>query len=126
MDYLRFKCYGRVNKPLPSALVSALPVIKSNLIDLQSYAQKINVNKPNEEATNLVAWGDETDYVWFRLDLAIPMPLPEALQVKLPIIRSKIQQLKAYAVNTGRAAFYGKYHICHHGTNQLCGPVQEI
>ena len=121
-------CTGRVNKPLPSALVDALPSIKSNLTDLQSYAQKLNIGANNEEDTNRVEWGNETDYIWFAVDLWTPLPLPDALQTKLPAIRDKIRQLKTYALNTGEAAFHGKYHVCHHDTDNTtpCEPEVDI
>ncbi len=121
MALLRFMCRGRVNKPLPSALVTAFPAIKTNLLDLQTYARKVNL-----EDTQKVAWGNETDYIWFDVDLAIPQPIPAALQVKLPAIRAKIQQLKSYAVNTGEAMVHAKYHICLHDEGRTCGPEQDI
>ena len=126
MAGIRFMCTGRVNKPLPSALVDALPSIKSNLTDLQSYAQKLNIGAKNEEATNKVEWGNETEYVWFAVDLWTPLPLPDALQAKLLAIRDKIRQLKTYAVNTGEAAFHGKYHKCYHDEGGVCEPEVEI
>ena len=126
MAYLRFMCQGQVLKPLPSALVTALPSIKANATDLQSYAQRLNAGAANEEVTNKVIWGEEVDHIWFRIDLAIPIPIPTALQTKLPAIKDKIRQLKTYAVNTGMASFHGKYHVCHHDTGQLCESEQEI
>ncbi len=120
MRLTRFMCSGRINKPLPSALVTALPAIKTNVADLQTYAQKLNVGKPNEEATNKVIWGNEVGCIWWLIDLAIPMPLPEALQTKLPAIKDKIRQLKTYAVNTGEFTFRAKWHICHHDTGESC------
>lgn len=127
MSSLRFMCRGRVNKPLPSALVTALPTIKANLTDLQTYAQRLNAGQSNQEETNKVEWGDAPTYIWLVLDVAVPLPLPAALSTKLPAIRSKIQQLKQYAVNTGEAAFYGQYHICHHGDMpSTCEAPQEI
>ncbi len=115
MAALRFMCSGRINKPLPAALVSALPAIKDAVVDLQSYARKINEGKNNEEATVNAIWGNETGYIWWNLDLAIPMPLPQVLQDKLPAIKTKIRQLKTHAVSTGEDAFRAQYHICKHG-----------
>jgi hypothetical protein len=55
------------------------------------------------------------------------MPLPQVLQDKLPAIKTKIRQLKTYAVNTGEASFYASYHICHHEDNPTtCEPEQDI
>ncbi len=110
MATLRFMCSGRINKPLPATLVSTLPAIKEVMADLQTYAQKLN-----KEDTDTVLWGNEVDYIWFNISLAIPMPLPQVLQDKLPVIRNKIRGLKTYAINTGEAAFQGTYHICKHG-----------
>lgn len=127
MASLRFMASGRVNKPLPAALVSALPAIKDAATDLQTYARKLNEGKVNEEATNTVVWGNELDYIWWNIGLAIPMPLPQVLQDKLPAIKTKIRQLKDYAVNTGKAAFSAKYHVCHHDENPpTCEPSQDI
>jgi len=126
MALIRFRCFGRVNKPLPSALVADLPSIKDNLTDLQTYARKINEGKDYEEDTNKVGWGNETDRIWFLIDLAVPLPMPQALQDKLPTIKNKIRQLKTYAVNTGEAAFFGTYHICHHDTRQPCEDSVDI
>ncbi len=126
MASLRFLCSGRIDKPLPQALVTALPAIKSNLVDLQTYARKLNEGAANEEDTNMVVWGNETDYIWFQIDLAIPMPIPDALQAKLPAIKDKIRQLKTYAVNTGMFSFRAKYHICPHKEGKLCEVEQEI
>ncbi len=127
MAYLRIRSRGRVNKPLPVALISALPAVKDNLSDLRGYAQRVNVGKPNEEATDTVTWGNETDYIWWLIDMAIPMPLPQIVQDKLVVAKAKLQQLKQYAVNTGEVAFYSQYHICHHGDNPSnCEGKQEI
>lgn len=126
MKLLRFRCSGRINKPLPFALVDALPSIKNNVADLKAYARKLNEGKINEEDTNIVTWGTETDHIWFTIIIAIPMPLPQALQDKLPAIKAKIRQLKTYAVSTGDNAFVGKYHICTHGETGSCPEPQEI
>ena len=115
MAALRFISSGRINKPLPAALVSALPAIKDAVTDLQSYARKINEGKINEEVSVTATWGKKTAYIWWNLNLAIPMPLPQVLQDKLPAIRTKIRQLETYAVSTGENAFQAKYHVCHHG-----------
>lgn len=126
MSYLRFMCSGRINKPLSPTLVIALPTIKANAVDLQSYARKFNAGAANEERTNKVVWGDEPIYIWFQIDLAIPMPIPAALQTKLPAIKDKLRQLKTYAVNTGMATFHGKYHVCHHDMGGLCEAEVDI
>lgn len=120
-------CHGQVNKPLPAALVADLPVIKANLTDFQTYSQKLNIGKPYEEQTNRVAWGDTVDYIWWAIDLAIPMPLTPTQQSKLATLRAKIQQLKTYAIKTGMAAFHGAYHVCNHEEEvRTCEPEQEI
>jgi len=127
MTSLRFTASGQINKPLPSALVKALPAIKDAVTNLQSLARKINEGKKNEEPTNTVVWGSESDHISFALDLAIPMPLSQALQDKIPSIRTKIRQLKDYAVNTGEAAFSAKYHVCYHGeggNHPPCNPEE--
>lgn len=127
MSLMRIICRGRVNKPLPAPLVALLPAIKTNLIELQSYAHIINEGKPNEEATDKVVWGNEVDHIWWRLDLAIPLPLPQPVQDKLPIYKEKIRQLKQYAVNTGEAAFQGTWHLCNHEQiPPTCETAQEI
>lgn len=128
MPMLRFQCSGRVNKPLPSALVVGLPAFKDNMADFQAYAQKINEGLPNEEATKTVEWGNETKYIWFNIVLAIPMPIPQTLENKLPVIKDKIRQLKQYAVNTGEIAFSASWHICHHDEipRKPCGEDYEI
>lgn len=129
MARIRFMCSGRINKPLPDALVIALPAIKTNLTDLQTYAQKINIGTIREEATDLVIWGNEPAYIWFQVDLAFPMPLAAILKTKLPAFRDKIRQLKTYTINTREGAFIAKYHICHHdeGINHpVCEVGQDI
>ena len=107
--------------------MDALPAIKTVAAELQNYAVRINEGKHNEEVTNVVVWGNEADYIWFGLDTAIPTPLPQVLQDKLPAIRTQIRKLKTYAVNTGMAAFRGTVHICHHGeVPPTCEPEQDI
>lgn len=126
MRFLRFMCSGRINKPFPQALVDVLPSIKVNAAELQTYARKINEGKHNEEATNVVTWGNETESLWFQIDLAIPMPLPQALQDKLPAIKDKLRLLKTYAVSTGIGTFHAGYHICRHEEGLLCESEVEI
>ena len=127
MASLRFTASGRINKPLPPALVNALPAIRDAVTALHSLARKINEGKVNEEPTDIVVWGNESDHISFALDLAIPMPLPQALLDRILAIRTKIRRLKDYAVNTGEAAFSAKYHVCYHGegdNHPPCNPEE--
>ena len=68
----------------------------------------------------------------FTLDLAIKQPIPQALQDKIPIIREKIRQLKAYAekINEGKVneemTVRAVYHICHHDSQEPCEEEMEI
>lgn len=131
MSKMLFECSGSVNKPLPQALVLALPAIKANAVDLQAYAERLNAGLSDgepagEDRTNRVAWGNEPGYIWFDIELAIRMPVPQALQDRLPMIRSGFRQLKAYAVSTGMAAFRGRMHVCLHDEGKTCPDWTDI
>jgi hypothetical protein len=121
MPYLRFMCHGRVEKPLPVAFTNALPAIKTMVADLQTYAKKVG-----NESTVKADWGNEVDHAWFVLDLAIPMPIPAALQTKLPTIRNKIRELEQYSTKSEKFDFRAQYHICNHDIGEPCIDVHEI
>ncbi len=126
MPSLRVSCSGRIDKPLPAFIVKNLPTIKAAATDIHIYSQKLNAGLAQEEDTSKVDWGNETDYIWWGIDLAIPMPLSPAVQDKLTTARDQLRKLKAYSVNIGLAAFHGKYHICLHKEGKSCEPEQEI
>ncbi len=70
----------------------------------------------------------------YRIDLAIPEPIPPALAGQLNAIEQHIRVLKSFAVkiNDGmvdeEATIKATKHICHHDEigNSTCEPEQEI
>jgi len=71
-------------------------------------------------------------YLRFRMDLAVKRPIPQALQDRIPTIKEKICELKAYCekINEGKPneenTLRAKYHICHHDTGGPCEEEIEI
>ena len=51
MSYLRFNLDVAIKQPIPETLKNKLPIIRSHVRDLKSYASKINEGTPNEEMT---------------------------------------------------------------------------
>ncbi len=51
MPHIRFTIDIAIKKPIPQILQNKLPAIKEKILELKSYAEKINAGKDNEEMT---------------------------------------------------------------------------
>ncbi len=71
-------------------------------------------------------------YLRFEISGAVKMPLPQALQDALPVIKTKINQLKSYCekINAGKPneenTVRFKYHTCYHDEGKPCNPEIDI
>lgn len=54
MSYKRFRMDLAIKEPIPTALKGQLEGIKHHMLVLQSFSEKINEGKPNEEDTTIL------------------------------------------------------------------------
>mgnify|MGYP001612237478 CR=1 FL=1 len=69
----------------------------------------------------------------FMIDCAIPEAVYNAIPAaKKTAIRDRIRELKSYAIKINEGTpneemtVTAKWHKCHHDTNELCEPEQDI
>ena len=111
-------------KPISSTLKDRLPQIRDAVRWLVSYCENINEWQPNEENTTLVELIDDTTHWRFMADMAIRIPLPQAVVDRLPQIKDGLRWLKGQA-DPDQPIRVG-VHTCLHQESGLCEEEIEV